>query len=863
MSFVVPGRAPASGGTPESVFRSLRREKRGPQHLWAHQADLLRAYTEQVNAPDLALELPTGAGKTLVGMLIAEWRRRRDERVLYLCPTKQLARQAAADAARAGLAVVDLTGSYRSWDPASKLSYDRFEAVAVASYNAVFNSHSRLNDAHVLIFDDAHSAAGPVLDAWTVEFGHGSAGYRAVLDVCGDGLEEPVVARLRAGSEDPRERRNAYLVDPRSVFRHADELGEQFAEAVEDTDEWFGWSMIRDHLASCCIFIGHDRAQVRPLFPPTGSHAAFSDPRQRLYLSATLGDGGELERAFGRPSIARLPVPAGWDERGTGRRFFIFPELTADISSHDDRSLLDAFIEDAISTAGKALVLTPSERRLDQAINDYVPDTATVVRASDISESLEPFTAAAGEAVLALANRYDGIDLPDDVCRLIVLDGLPIGADPHERFLAFTLGAKRVVQERMRTRLVQGAGRATRNANDFAAVIVLGNELVSFCGAKDAQAASHPEVRAELEFGILNSLGRGADVVLENFGHFLAQDDAWTDQAEPWLAAAREEANLSSVVRPDSTALAASAGREIRAMQEAWRHDWDRAVAQAQRAIGELSGGSELRPYQALWNFMAGCWADFASADDPTFRPLSESLLEAASAASARSSWVPRRRRVSSGPEWGADQHEPVDDAAVEGAVRYVRRLASSRGIADARNQLESNISARAAAQYEQGLVELGRALGADSDKPIGNARADALWRFGNYLWVAFEAKSDQRAMHPVDAHAVRQANTHLRAAAADLQEPIPPGSFIVLVTPRSTVDASVKPLAEESLVIVGVETISEIARDMLSVWDECAARVLADLHGGEEIQSVVHREMARRGVLPSMLMARLNDRLL
>jgi hypothetical protein len=24
-----------------------------------------------------------------------------------------------------------------------------------------------------------------------------------------------------------------------------------------------------------------------------------------------------------------------------------------------------------------------------------------------------------------------------------VLDGLPIGADPHERFLAFTLGAKR------------------------------------------------------------------------------------------------------------------------------------------------------------------------------------------------------------------------------------------------------------------------------------------------------------------------------------------------------------------------------------------------------------------------------------
>lgn len=45
-------------------------------NLWSEQADALRAYApNHVATADVALELPTGSGKTLVGLLIAEWRR--------------------------------------------------------------------------------------------------------------------------------------------------------------------------------------------------------------------------------------------------------------------------------------------------------------------------------------------------------------------------------------------------------------------------------------------------------------------------------------------------------------------------------------------------------------------------------------------------------------------------------------------------------------------------------------------------------------------------------------------------------------------------------------------------------------------
>lgn len=75
---------------------------------------MLRAYHQQhLATPDVALELPTGAGKTLPGLLITEWRRRsRHHRVLYACPTQQLARQTAEAAGRLGIETVTLVGRH-------------------------------------------------------------------------------------------------------------------------------------------------------------------------------------------------------------------------------------------------------------------------------------------------------------------------------------------------------------------------------------------------------------------------------------------------------------------------------------------------------------------------------------------------------------------------------------------------------------------------------------------------------------------------------------------------------------------------------------------------------------------------------
>lgn len=140
-------------------------------------------------------------------------------------------------------------------------------------------------------------------------------------------------------------------------------------------------------------------------------------------MSATLGDGGELERSFGRRKTARIPVPAGGEKEATGRRYFLFPHLSNDHPAEPEG--VPGFVSDTLSTAGRAVVLALDGRTADTiAAHCRPPKTHSVLQATDVEDDLTVFTVK-DRAVPLLTNRYDGIDPPDDHGRLVVMAGLP------------------------------------------------------------------------------------------------------------------------------------------------------------------------------------------------------------------------------------------------------------------------------------------------------------------------------------------------------------------------------------------------------------------------------------------------------
>src|SRR5260370_23458127 len=142
---------------------------------------------------------------------------------------------------------------------------------------------------------------------------------------------------------------------------------------------------------------------MRRLIPPTWAHASCAGATQRIFMSATLGTGGDLERLTGRPNISRLAIPEGWDRQGIGRRFFVFPEKS--LNEADTRKLRRSLMK----AAGRSLVLTPSNEIAEEIKNDVESSlNYPVFSGPDLETSTAAFTNA-DSAVAVVANRYDGI----------------------------------------------------------------------------------------------------------------------------------------------------------------------------------------------------------------------------------------------------------------------------------------------------------------------------------------------------------------------------------------------------------------------------------------------------------------------
>lgn len=300
--------------SPATLFQTLTRRKL--PDVMTHQRDMLRAYGDQMlGESDIALQLPTGSGKTLVGLLIAEWRRRKfKERVLYLCPTRQLVNQTVEQAQnRYGIDAVGFTSSKAEYSAASKSDYTTGVKVAVTTYSSLFNTAPFFTNPDVVIIDDAHAAENYIAKMWSLEIPANDEAH-AELHAAISSLLRPYLsgqsyARLTGQWKDPSD---ATWVDklPSTILQEIAPRLTGILDANSDAskDVTFRWQLIRDHLEACHVYLASREILIRPLIPPVWSHAPFAQAKQRLYMSATLGAGGDLERLTGTPLIKRLPA---------------------------------------------------------------------------------------------------------------------------------------------------------------------------------------------------------------------------------------------------------------------------------------------------------------------------------------------------------------------------------------------------------------------------------------------------------------------------------------------------------------------------------------------------------------------------
>jgi len=837
---------------PETLFRDLRARSPEIKHLWSHQADLLRDYWQRFrDAKDIAIELPTGAGKTLVGLLIAETRRRNfAERVAYLCPTRQLARQVGAHASKYGITAHVFVGRQRDYPPREFSEFQSSKAIAITTYSAIFNFNPRICDAQVLILDDAHASENYITGMWSVEIDRADSPelYRSIVGLLQGGLPSAFYADIidERPSDEPRSR--SVEVVPGSYVRECSSgLRDLLQESLkEETSSWYAWQVVRDHLHACVVFVSSDAILIRPLIPPALTHAAFNQANQRIYMSATLGAGGELERITGVNSIERLPIPAGWDERGSGRRLFLLPQVTL-----SDEEAMEVVLAIA-SHAPRILVLTPTQYEASQFGPRLTALGFKVLGAAEIEDSIDVFSAHAKSALVL--SRYDGLDLPDETCRVLVMAGLPSGTNLQERFLWSRVAASSLLRDRVLTRFSQGVGRCTRSDSDYAVVVVWGRRLVDFILKQENRRILNAELQAELEFGLENSRDRAPKEFEELSQEFLEQGETW-QPAEETIVNLRERTERGADTVSEQ--LRSVVSDEVSYLYSLWNRDYETSLNDARKVADALSG-DETKGYRGWWYYLAADAAlalREATGDGGLLDTAIDCLKRARTCCSVISCFygLARMARGETGPatadEVTALAIEKMSDKLKDwGTVGSRFEKEVSQAIAD--------LEAIEYKRFHRGLKALGEMLGFRAELFDGEGDPDCVWSIGSEVYIVHEAKSAHTPEGSISVNDVRQAQSHEDWIRN--HRPCGSGTHIlpVIESPRTMVSDKAVVYAK-SLCHVAPEQMKAICEKIAAVLRKVRARAcgLSD----EKLLEYLHSEVAAAKLTPHDVVKRLS----
>ncbi|KOX99937.1 DEAD/DEAH box helicase [Pseudomonas nunensis] len=753
MAFKKIVRPTLSVSTPESMLHDIRTKKiEGPL---ARQADVWREYVDSaLQMPDVAIRLPTGSGKTLVGIVLGEWRRRKfDERVVYLCPTNQLVHQVVEQARNQyGIDVASFTGGKSDYALEDQNVYRRKEKIAVTSYSALFNTHPYFDNPDVIILDDAHSAENYISSMYSlvVDRRNNKALYDTIVSLLEDNVPE---VNLSKATEAITMHSYSWMEKlPSASFMKVRELLVSVLDAgTNGTQLYFPWSLLRGHLQACHLYISVGQILIRPLLPPIHTHAPFHNAKQRIYMSATLGNGGDLERITGRPKIHRLKPASATDEQGIGRRLFVFPEVAL------DEEETEKLIESALPIFGRALFITPSDKEANErkekleSLKSY-----RVFKASEIEVSKKDFTSREN-AVAVIANRYDGMDFPHDECRLLILEGLPKAANLQERFLLSKMGCSILLNDRIQTRIVQAIGRCTRANSDYAAVVVKGNEWLDYLLTHDNTQYLDPEIQAEIDFGERQSDTDAADII-ENLRIFKSQSSDWVEANNEIV---EFRAGKVKKTPPEMAELEQSVGHELKYLQAMWRGDYTTAFDSCRNVLATI-GSPSLKGYRALWNYLAGAAIGLAYQAGQVAEDGSKGFYAEAMKATVAITWLVDLAKSSGANLTSMSSQDPNLPSMVEKIEVYLLALGvknNKRFNAEYTNVLQC-LASTDAKHFERGQVNLGRMLGFDSDNSEHRAAPDPWWLIDRQTCIVFEDHTHATA-NILSVEKARQAFCH------------------------------------------------------------------------------------------------------
>lgn len=711
---------------PLEIFRRMPKPQ-GVNDLYTSQAEVLEAWFERKDERDTVVKLHTGGGKTLVGLLIAQSTLNDlKEPVLYLAPTTQLVKQTLEKAKSLGILAVPYTRGQPLHD-----DFLNGKAVMVASYKALFNGHSKFGvrgqkmpiRVGAVILDDAHVAFSVVRESFTLEVSseNDSETYKALCtlfrtafrDIDRLGTFDDTVSGLNNGVvEVPYWAWNEQLDTVRGMLRG------------DGVNVPFAWPLLRDNLHLCHALISSKAFTITSVLPLVNNFPTFSDAPRRIYMSATIADDSEIVRTFDADSQLVHNALTSRSLAGISERMILIPSLMP--FDFDPQQVAKSTLKQVAGMNLGAVALVHA----NYAAQAWT-DTAQFAEGSDqVENAIEALQSRKTNGPFVFANRYDGIDLPGDSCRVLVMEGLPSGTSDYELLRAATLYGGASISRMLAQRIEQGIGRGARGAGDHCVVLLLGSDLAGWI-AKDANfRLLTSATRAQLEMGSTVSK-EVSDVndLTNTIALSINRDIGWIEY---------HAATLAENVGPEAPDPKRfnTASTERKAFNLWADGFYDKAIARLDQVAGSQDAVDDQTRgwlYQ-LAGRIADNWGQAERSDE----------LQRSAFSANRNLLRPR-----TSPPYRPLPSPGAQGTAIAAQLRgYRLRRGLLQRFEDVVSKLHGNASAN---QFEQALADLGSLIGLTTERhDVGGEGPDVLWLLPNKAALILEAKSRKQDKNPL-----------------------------------------------------------------------------------------------------------------
>jgi len=770
--------------------------------LWPAQADVLVSYSKYIAQTDLGIELPTGAGKTLIALLIAEIWRAAGRKVAILSANKTLAKQMLSEAQALGIPAVLMQGKKTDIPGPDKRAYQRAQRVAIMNYWVYFNQGPVIDPADLLIMDDAHLAEHCLHSLFSVEiskFQHEEL-FQTVATELIDSFPEYGVLADALSSESPGGTPPELLsfFDQEVVAHRLRQIVDASPALSKDMDLSFRWARLRGSLNEANIYLGTNAIWIRPYVYPLVAFAHYADSAQRLYVSATIGDPSDVSRRLGVRPITKIPVDAAHAEKTSGRRLVVMNR----IEEEDIPNKLAKVILAALKIHPKSVWLCSSRvdaEKYKSSVSAWLNKNGFVGHPtwllSSLGDEIDEFKQSA-QGHLFVAGRFDGMDFKADECRLVVITTLPRAIDLQEEFICAYLRDSGFMRRRLNQRVVQALGRCNRGDDDFGVYVLADRRFAAHFGRESNREGIPRHMVAEIDMAQDNAEIDDADLV-KKVKAFLTKDFAVYDSdlagyldSVPATPVATSQAIPSEVTHAEVmgwTALFSSHNYELSAdkFEEVWE--------------GYLKANViEMGAYQK-W-----IWAKTVSLqsaqEQPKAKARSFELADEAIKRGGAASWFNRlrsslNRAKSERTKTGAGSQ--MDYAAIVSRAfdDHLEQLWDKDRINKHCKKVSDGLASDKHQQFVEALELLGKLLGYQASRPKGKAVTDNRWRgiFGQTREViTFEAKIEQADGNAITPTHMGQAHNQLNRAVAEFGQ-LGFGVRGAIITHLNTVEPSAR----------------------------------------------------------------------